>query len=87
MKVSVPAAAPPTPPETGASSAPMPAASASAATARAEATSTVEQSSSTAPGVIAGQHLRRDARRIAPLGSMVMMTSAPVAASPRSPPR
>jgi hypothetical protein len=54
MKVSVPAAAPPTPPDTGASSAPRPAAAACAATARALSTSTVEQSHSTAPGAMAG---------------------------------
>src|SRR6056297_2964672 len=81
MKVSVPAAAPPTPPETGASRKPTPAASASAATSRAEATSTVEQSSSTAPLVIAGRIPAETERRIAPLGSMVMTTSAPSTAS------
>ncbi len=44
MKVRVPAAAPPVPPETGASTASRPAAVASAAAARALSTSTVEQS-------------------------------------------
>ena len=49
MKVSVPAVAPPTPPETGASTMSMPAFSASAATWRALSTSMVEQSISSVP--------------------------------------
>jgi hypothetical protein len=81
MKVSVPAAAPPTPPETGASTGRRPAASASAATARALSTSTVEQSTKAAPGVMAGMISAATARRIAPFGSMVITTSAPRAAS------
>ncbi len=54
MKVSVPAAAPTVPPETGASIAARPAAAASAATARALSTSTVEQSTRTVPAPAAG---------------------------------
>ncbi|OIQ69670.1 hypothetical protein GALL_487280 [mine drainage metagenome] len=81
MKVSVPAVAPPVPPETGASSAPRPAACARSATARAESTSTVEQSHSTAPLRIAGITSAATARRIAPFGSMVITTFAPRAAS------
>ena len=52
-----------------------------AATARALATSTVEQSSSTAPGVMAGITSAATRRRMAPSGSMVSTTSAPVAAA------
>src|SRR6056297_2795814 len=81
MKVSVPAVAPPTPPDTGASSAESPASSACAATSRALSTSTVEQSSSTAPASIAGITSSATARRILPLGSMVMTTCASRAAS------
>src|SRR6056297_2124858 len=81
MKVSVPASAPPTPPETGASTGRSPAAMASAATARALSTSTVEQSTKAAPACIAGMMSLDTARRISPLGSMVMTTSAPCAAS------
>ena len=51
MKVSVPAAAPPTPPDTGASSISRPLASAAAATSRAVSTSIVEQSISSVPGL------------------------------------
>ena len=50
MKVSVPAAAPPTPPDTGASSETAPLAAASAWALRAESTSMVEQSISSVPG-------------------------------------
>ena len=49
MKVSVPAVAPPTPPDTGASTISRPALAASAATWRALSTSMVEQSISSAP--------------------------------------
>jgi hypothetical protein len=49
MNVSVAAVAPPTPPETGASSISKPFFSASAATARAVSTSMVEQSISSVP--------------------------------------
>jgi hypothetical protein len=49
MKVSVPALAPPTPPETGASIIDRPRAAASLATARAVSTSMVEESISSAP--------------------------------------
>ena len=51
MKVSVPAVAPPTPPDTGASSIIRPFASAAAATARAVSTSMVEQSISRVPAL------------------------------------
>ena len=51
MKVSVPAVAPPTPPDTGASSIISPLASAALATSRAVATSMVEQSISSVPGL------------------------------------
>ena len=54
MKVSVPAAAPAVPPDTGASTARRPAAVASAAAARALSTSTVEQSMKAAPRLPAG---------------------------------
>ena len=50
MKVSVPASAPPVPPETGASSMPMPFARAAAATSRAVPGSMVLQSTSSASG-------------------------------------
>ncbi len=50
MKVSVPACAPPTPPETGASTISRPLASAAAATSRAVSTSMVEESISSEPG-------------------------------------
>ena len=72
------------PPETGASSALQPWSAAMAATARALSTSTVEQSSSTAPGVIAGMMSAATDCRIVPLGSMVMTTSAPLAAEAAS---
>ena len=49
MKVSVPACAPPTPPDTGASSMARPLAAAAAATARAVSTSMVEESISSVP--------------------------------------
>ena len=49
MKVSVPAVAPPTPPDTGASTISKPAFLAAAATWRALSTSMVEQSISSAP--------------------------------------
>mmetsp|Transcript_18094 Transcript_18094/g.27957 ORF Transcript_18094/g.27957 Transcript_18094/m.27957 type:complete len:283 (+) Transcript_18094:5356-6204(+) len=81
MKVNVPPAAPPIPPETGASTLKSPAASASCATARALSTSTVEQSISVAPGRIAGMTSAATLRRIAPLGSIVITTSCPVAAA------
>ena len=81
MKVSVPAAAPPIPPETGASSDPNSAAAACAATSRALSTSTVEQSHRIAPGFIAGITCAATDFRICPFGSMVMTTSAPAAAS------
>ena len=51
MKVSVPACAPPTPPETGASIISMSFASAAADTVRAVSTSMVEQSISSVPGL------------------------------------
>ena len=51
MKVSVPAVAPPTPPDTGASSISRPLFSAAAATARAVSTSMVEQSISSVPAL------------------------------------
>ena len=54
MKVSVPACAPPVPPETGASSISWPAAAAAALTSRAVATSMVEQSMSRLPGACGG---------------------------------
>ena len=56
MKVSVPACAPPTPPDTGASSMARPFGSAAAATARAVSTSMVEQSISSVPGAGGGDH-------------------------------
>ena len=80
IKVSVPATAPPIPPDTGASSVNNPAAHACSATARALSTSTVEQSHSTAPCCIAGITSTATLRRMAPFGSMVMTTSAPAAA-------
>ena len=49
MKVSVPAVAPPTPPDMGLSTIICPAASAALATARADSTSIVEQSMKTVP--------------------------------------
>ena len=55
MKVSVPACAPPTPPDTGASMLAMPAAAAEACAARADATSMVEQSMNSVPGAAAGR--------------------------------
>ncbi len=51
MKVSVAAVAPPTPPDTGASSIMRPFCSAAAATARAVSTSMVEQSINSVPGL------------------------------------
>ena len=81
MKVNVPALAPPVPPETGASSAKIPRAAASCATARALSTSTVEQSNKMLPSCIAGRIWSATARRIAPLGSIVITRSARMIAS------
>ena len=81
MNVSVPPDAPPMPPETGASTANSPASPASCATARALSTSTVEQSKSVASVFIAGITSAATLRKMAPLGSIVMTTSASVAAS------
>ena len=50
MKVSVPAAAPPVPPDTGASSDIIPAAAAAVCACRALSTSMVEQSMNSVPG-------------------------------------
>lgn len=80
MKVRLPEAAPPIPPETR-------------GVQRANrqqpprlqrrghlSTSTVEQSQKTAPGAMAGITSAATARNMAPLGSMVITTSAPLAA-------
>src|SRR4029077_10972769 len=70
MKVSVAALAPPTPPETGASSAATPRSAAIAWTARALATSIVEQSMKSAPLRAAGSTSAHTERTCSPAGSM-----------------
>ena len=87
MKVSVPAAAPTVPPDTGASSISNPAARAASSTVRALATSIVEQSISSGLGpVVCAISIRppwcnQTSRTCSPAGSIVMMMSAPAAAS------
>ena len=81
MKVSVPAAAPPVPPETGASMQGIPPASARACASLADPTSIVEQSISSVPGTRAGPSARYTSSTCAPPGSMVMTVPASRAAS------
>ena len=82
MKVSVPAVAPPIPPETGASSAPRP----DGRGQRRNGAGAVDVDSGAVAKHRTGCHDRdrsrpRRQRRIAPFGSMVITTSAPAAAS------
>ena len=81
IKVSVPAVAPPIPPETGASTANNAAAVASIATLRAVSTSTVEQSTNPVFFAITGMISAATLRRIVPFGNIVMTASCPAAAS------
>jgi hypothetical protein len=81
MKVSVPAAAPPTPPETGASRKPDARRFGLGRHGAGAVDIDGRAVESTAPFVMAGITSAATARRIAPLGSMVMTTSAPAAAS------
>ena len=76
MKVSVPATAPPVPPETGASSASRPLAPASACTTRALSTSMVEESISSAPSGTAPAISSQTTSTCLPAGSMVTTTCA-----------
>ncbi|MNS26471.1 hypothetical protein D3C72_583980 [compost metagenome] len=91
IKVRVPAAAPVTPPETGASRKRMPRAFAASPTARAEATSMVEQSITCAPAGSAPSRSwpppsdSQSPRTCSPAGSMLMARSQPVTASRASP--
>ena len=81
MKVSVPAVAPPTPPETGASSVSMPAAAPASCALRALSTSMVELSMISAPFGADGRRSAQAASTCRPAGSMVTTTSAPATAS------
>ncbi len=76
MKVSVAALAPPTPPDTGASSVATPRAAASACALRALATSMVEQSMNSVPCRAAGTMSFHTESTCSPAGSMVMTMSA-----------
>ena len=77
MKVKVAALAPPTPPETGASSVAMPRAAASACALRALVTSMVEQSMNSVPCRACGAMSFHTDSTCSPAGSMVTTTSAP----------
>src|SRR4051812_45563907 len=81
MKVSVPAFAPPTPPDTGASSAGQPRSWARACALRALSTSMVEQSMASAPGFMAGRMSLQTDSTCLPAGSMVTTASASATAS------
>lgn len=85
MKVSVPALAPPVPPETGASTDRQPCASARAWALRALSTSTVEESISSVPAGSAAASCVQTSTTCRPAGSMVMTTSAPSAAARAEP--
>ena len=76
MKVSVAAFAPPTPPDTGASSVAMPRPAASACALRALATSMVEQSMNSVPCRASGTISFHTDSTCSPAGSMVTTTSA-----------
>ena len=76
MKVSVAALAPPTPPETGASSVAMPRSAASSCALRALSTSMVEQSMNSAPWCAAGSTSFQTDKTCSPAGSMEMTMSA-----------
>jgi hypothetical protein len=77
LGVSVPASAPATPPETGASSIGWPCSAAAAWTARAVSTSMVEQSISTVPRSVASMipSARNTVRTSVPAGNLVMTKS------------
>ena len=81
MKVSVAAFAPPTPPDTGASSDGQPRSAASAWARRALSTSMVEQSMTSVPGRVAGRMSLQTAVTCLPAGSMVITASASATAS------
>src|SRR5258705_10045874 len=81
MKVSVPAAAPPTPPETGASRVTRPFSFSIAWKAAHDSTSFVEQSMTSAPGANGSALAGITASTWRPLGSIVITTSAPATAS------
>ncbi len=81
MKARVPAAAPATPPETGASIARCPACTAFSWAARASATSMVELSTNRVFGRAADRTSSYSFSTRAPLGSMVITTSASRTAS------
>src|SRR5271156_3704567 len=81
MKVSVPPLAPPTPPETGASSVAAPARSPAACAWRALATSIVEQSTTSALRETAGRMSSQQAITWRPAGNMVKIASAPSTAA------
>ena len=81
IKVSVPAEAPPIPPETGASKLAILAALAISLTSLALCTSTVEQSRKMLSARISGIIWAATDFRISPFGSMVITISAPVAAA------
>ena len=91
IKVRVPALAPATPPETGASIQRMPRAFAASPTWRADATSMVEQSTTRAPAGKAASRscpplpASQSARTCSPAGSMLMTTSQSATASRASP--
>src|SRR4051794_8376426 len=85
MKVSVAAFAPPTPPDTGASSAGQPRSWAMAWAFRALSTSTVEQSMASALDVIAGRMSLHTESTCLPAGSMVTTASASATASRTEP--
>lgn len=85
MNVSVPAFAPPVPPETGASTDRQPRAAARAWALRALSTSTVEESISSVPAGSASTSCVQTSTTCRPAGSMVTTTSAPSAASRAEP--
>src|SRR3954454_2890255 len=85
MKVSVAAFAPPTPPDTGASSAWQPRSFARAWALRALSTSMVEQSMARLPGFTAGRMSLHTESTCLPAGSMVTTASASATASRNEP--
>jgi len=81
MMASVPSRALPTAPDTGASIIATDFAASASPSARVPAGSEELMSTTTAPGLSAGSASSTASRTIAPFGSMVMSTCAPLAAS------